>query len=208
MSNKVYIRFKRLMDIITAVILIIITLPIILLLYVFNYLAFGSPVFFKQQRAGLYGQAFLMYKFRTMTNQKDAEGNLLPDHQRLTAFGRFLRSTSLDELPSLFNVIKGDMSIVGPRPLLVKYIPYYTQYEQKRHSVRPGITGLAQVSGRNLVDWKSRLAMDVKYVKNISLTLDLRILLKTFTTIWKRNEVVLHALDDFDVHRRKQYERY
>lgn len=142
----------------------------------------GTPVLFTQERPGLYGKAFCVYKFRTMTNEKDTSGNLLPDADRLVPFGRFLRSTSLDELPELINVLKGDMSLVGPRPLLMEYLERYTPEQARRHEVRPGITGWAQVNGRNALSWEEKFQLDVWYVDNRSLWLDIKIL---FLTLWK-----------------------
>ena len=150
----------------------------------------GSPVLFKQERPGKGERIFTLCKFRTMTDEKDAQGNLLPDAVRLTKFGRFLRGTSLDELPELFNILKGDMSIIGPRPLLVSYLPYYTEQEKLRHSVRPGLTGLAQVSGRNFLDWDRRLEKDVEYVKNLSFAMDLKVLWMTVQTVLGHSEEV------------------
>ncbi len=149
-----------------------------------------SPVLFKQERPGKGERIFTLCKFRTMTDEKDAQGNLLPDAVRLTKFGRFLRGTSLDELPELFNILKGDMSIIGPRPLLVSYLPYYTEQEKLRHSVRPGLTGLAQVSGRNFLDWDRRLEKDVEYVKNLSFAMDLKVLWMTVQTVLGHSEEV------------------
>ncbi len=145
---------------------------------------------FKQERPGKGERIFTLCKFRTMTDEKDAQGNLLPDAVRLTKFGRFLRGTSLDELPELFNILKGDMSIIGPRPLLVSYLPYYTEQEKLRHSVRPGLTGLAQVSGRNFLDWDRRLEKDVEYVKNLSFAMDLKVLWMTVQTVLGHSEEV------------------
>lgn len=149
----------------------------------------GSPVLFKQTRPGRNGEPFEMLKFRSMTDAKDSEGNLLSDSERLTDFGRFLRKSSLDELPELWNIFKGDMSIVGPRPLLMRYIPYYTEAEQKRHNVRPGLTGLAQVSGRNMLNWDDRLALDTYYAENQSLLLDAKIILKTILVVLNKKDI-------------------
>ena len=151
----------------------------------------GSPVLFRQARPGRDEKIFLLCKFRTMTDARDAEGKLLPDSERLTPFGAFLRSTSLDELPELLNILKGDMALVGPRPLLVQYLPYYTEDERHRHDVRPGLTGLAQISGRNLVQWDQRLAYDVEYVKKITFHGDLTILMKTIGKVLKRADVAV-----------------
>lgn len=163
--------------------------PLLALLCLLELAFHGWPPFFVQQRPGRGGHIFKMLKFRTMTNERDAVGALLPDQERLTRFGSFLRKTSLDELPELFNVLKGDMSLVGPRPLLVRYLNRYSNEQARRHEVRPGITGLAQVRGRNALDWPERLALDVEYVDNWSLLLDLRILFETVAVVLKREGV-------------------
>ena len=149
----------------------------------------GSPVIFKQARPGLNGKVFTLYKFRTMTDAKDADGNLLPSTERLTRFGKKLRSTSLDELPELFNILKGDMSVVGPRPLLVRYLPLYNEHQARRHEVRPGFTGLAQVNGRNAISWEEKFDWDVKYVENITFLGDWKIVFKTVSTVLKREGI-------------------
>ena len=177
---------KRILDLFVVIPGLATILPIMGIVAMLVRLKIGSPVLFRQVRPGIHGKPFTIYKFRTMTDAMDAEGNLLPDGQRLTPLGGFLRSTSLDELPELFNVLKGDMSLVGPRPLVMKYLPYYTDREQLRHSVRPGITGWAQVNGRNLTLWDKRLAMDVWYVENWSIFLDLRILAITVLKVLRR----------------------
>lgn len=165
----------------------------------------GSPVIFCQERPGKDEQIFRLYKFRTMTDARGADGELLPDAQRLTPFGRRLRSTSLDELPELWNILRGDMSIVGPRPLLVKYLPYYTTEERRRHAVRPGLTGLAQVNGRNALRWEDRFAYDVDYVDCASFIGDVTIIVKTVISVLRRTDVVAPGiLEDFDDYRRKQ----
>jgi lipopolysaccharide/colanic/teichoic acid biosynthesis glycosyltransferase len=164
----------------------------------------GSPVLFRQQRPGLHGKPFTMYKFRTMTDARDAEGNLLPDAERLTRFGRFLRSTSLDELPELFNVVKGEMSLVGPRPLLMRYLPYYTEKERLRFTVRPGITGLAQILGRNNLGWNERLALDVSYVHSCLLWVDIKILWLTLHRVVTKQGVQVDTgatMHDLDIER-------
>lgn len=153
----------------------------------------GSPVLFKQTRPGLNAEPFEMLKFRSMTDARDSEGNLLPDSERLTDFGRFLRKSSLDELPELWNIFKGDMSIVGPRPLLMRYLPYYTEEENKRHNVRPGLTGLAQISGRNALTWEEKLALDVKYVEEQSFLNDMRIILKTIIKVSQASDILESA---------------
>lgn len=169
---------------------ILILSPVFLVLVILVRVRLGSPVLFQQKRPGKNEKIFTLYKFRTMTDQKDEKGNLLPDHVRLTGFGKMLRALSLDELPELFNILKGDMSIVGPRPLLISYLPYYTETEKKRHSVRPGLTGLAQVSGRNFLDWDKRLARDVEYVENLSFRMDAYVIWKTITTLFRHEESV------------------
>ena len=167
---------KRLLDILLSLTILIVLSPLLLVLCILVRSKLGSPIFFQQERPGLHEKIFTMYKFRTMTDKRDAEGNLLPDKDRLTKFGKLLRATSLDELPEFFNILKGDMSFIGPRPLLVSYLPYYTETEALRHTVRPGLTGLAQVSGRNFLDWDRRLAKDVEYVKGLSFQMDLKVL--------------------------------
>lgn len=163
--------------------------PVLLVLAVFVRRKLGSPVLFRQQRPGLNGKIFTMYKFRSMTDKRDGEGKLLPDEDRLPSFGKFLRSTSLDELPELINVLKGDMSLVGPRPLLVQYLPRYSDFQARRHEVRPGITGWAQVNGRNAISWEEKFSLDVWYVDNTSFILDLKILWMTVLKIMKREGI-------------------
>ncbi|MCE5253293.1 MAG: sugar transferase [Actinomycetia bacterium] len=163
--------------------------PVLCALALLVLLSMGSPILFRQQRAGLHGRIFTLYKFRTMRACSGPEGELLPDSQRLTRLGRFLRSTSLDELPELFNVLKGDMSLVGPRPLLAEYLPLYSADQARRHEVRPGITGLAQISGRNKLGWEKRFALDIYYVEHQSWGLDLRILLRTFVCVVRQEGV-------------------
>lgn len=184
MKNRIYHNFgKRTLDLLIAVPALVASLPILAVIAVLVRIWLGSPVLFRQQRPGRLGNPFLVYKFRTMTDSRDESGNLLADKERLPCFGRFLRSSSLDELPGLLNVLKGEMSLVGPRPLLEQYLDRYTPEQARRHDVRPGITGWAQVNGRNAVDWEPRLAMDVWYVENCSLWLDLRILFKTIAKV-------------------------
>lgn len=180
---------KRLLDIILSLIAIIITLPIFIIIGILVLILIGKPAIFRQKRPGKNEKIFTMYKFRTMTNKKDSDGNLLPDNQRLTKFGIFLRKISLDEIPEFINILKGDMSFVGPRPLLVEYLPYYTEEEHHRHDVRPGLTGLAQVSGRNLLNWDDKFRKDLEYVKNVTFIKDFKIVLKTFYTVIKREEI-------------------
>lgn len=173
---------KRIFDLVVSLILLIILSPLFIIIAIAIYFTMGAPVLFKQVRPGLHGIPFTMYKFRTMTEDRDADGRLLPDEQRITRLGRFLRSTSLDELPELVNVLKGEMSLVGPRPLLMQYLPLYTPEQARRHEVLPGITGWAQVNGRNAISWEDKFKLDVWYVDNWSMSLDIRILL---LTVWK-----------------------
>lgn len=177
--------FDLLLVIFTAPIVILISLLVALLVRLF----IGSPVFFQQSRPGLDGNLFNMIKFRTMTNERELDGNLLPDSARLTKFGQFLRSTSLDELPGLWSVLKGDMSLVGPRPLLVEYLPLYSERQARRHKVRPGITGWAQVNGRNAISWDEKFDLDVWYVDNQSLWLDIKILWLTIKKVFMRSDI-------------------
>lgn len=190
---------KRILDFVLSLVALIVLSPVLLIVAILVRVKLGSPVIFKQQRPGKNEKIFTLYKFRTMTDKKDENGNLLPDSERLTKFGKFLRSTSLDELPELVNILKGDMAIVGPRPLLVKYLPYYTEEEKHRHDVRPGLTGLAQVSGRNNLDWNERFETDLKYVNSISFKGDLTIILNTIKSVLKHNDIEIpresHDLD-------------
>ena len=173
---------KRLLDIVASAVGLLVLSPLLLALWVLVRSRLGNPVLFSQERPGLHGKPFTVHKLRTMTDQRDASGDLLPDEQRLTGLGRFLRASSLDELPELWNVLRGDMSLVGPRPLRMDYLPLYSAEQARRHEVRPGITGWAQINGRNTADWAERLRMDVWYVDNRSIWLDLKIL---FLTVWK-----------------------
>lgn len=182
--------FKRPLDFVMALLGLVILSPVLLVTAILVRVKLGSPVIFKQPRPGLNEKIFTLYKFRTMTDERDENGELLPDEVRLTPFGKLLRSTSLDELPELWNILKGEMSFVGPRPLMPKYLPYYTVEERKRHDVRPGLTGLAQVSGRNSLEWDERFVMDVNYVNNVGLFLDLMILLNTISKVFSRNDVL------------------
>jgi sugar transferase EpsL len=182
---------KRLFDIVASLTALILLSPVLLFVALLVRRKLGSPVLFRQVRPGLHGKPFEMIKFRTMRDAYDENGNPLPDSERITPFGRFLRSTSLDELPELWNVLKGDMSVVGPRPLLMEYMDYYTEEEMLRHTVRPGITGLAQVTGRNATTWNDRLAYDVQYVKTQTLWLDIKIIFKTIYQVFKREGVVV-----------------
>ena len=170
---------KRLLDVFFSFILIIVLAPLLVIVAVLTRLLLGTPILFKQKRPGLNEKVFTIYKFRSMNEKKDKEGNLLPDFERLTKFGIFLRNSSLDELPELINILKGDMSFVGPRPLLVDYLRYYNDIQKRRHLVRPGLTGLAQVNGRNATTWDERFKHDINYVDSVSFFLDVKILLKT-----------------------------
>ncbi len=180
---------KRFLDIIFSFILLILLMPVYLLVYVFVRIKLGAPAIFKQKRPGKNAKIFTMYKFRTMTDEKDEKGHLLPDEKRLTKFGQFLRKTSLDELPELYNILKGDMSFVGPRPLLVKYLKRYNKEQMRRHEVPPGLTGWAQVNGRNAISWEEKFRLDVWYVDNRSLWLDIKIIFMTVIQIFKREGI-------------------
>ena len=185
-----YKRFvKRCLDFLLSLAALIILSPVLLLVAILVRCKLGSPILFKQKRPGLHEKIFCMYKFRTMTDAKDADGNLLPDEVRLTKFGKLLRSTSLDELPELFNILKGDMAIVGPRPLLVQYLPRYNERQRRRHDVRPGFTGLAQVNGRNSISWQQKFEWDVKYVEQVSFLMDVKIIAKTVGVVLKRDGI-------------------
>lgn len=180
---------KRPMDFILSLIAIIVFSSVLLIVAILVRVKLGSPVVFRQQRPGLNGQVFMMYKFRTMTDERDARGERLPDSVRLTKFGRLLRSTSLDELPELFNILKGDMSFVGPRPLLVQYLPLYNDHQKRRHEVRPGLTGLAQVNGRNAISWEDRFNLDVEYVDNVRFFQDWKIIFLTIMKVFVREGI-------------------
>src|SRR5690606_244080 len=179
-------KLKRVFDVVASSVLLVLLSPVIICIAVVIRVSMGPPVLFKQVRPGLHGRPFTMYKFRTMNDARDERGNLLPDSERLTRLGRFLRSTSLDELPELINVLKGEMSLVGPRPLLMEYLPLYTQEQARRHEVPPGITGWAQVNGRNAISWKEKFEYDVWYVDNWTLWLDLKILWQTLVAVLRR----------------------
>lgn len=197
--------FKRAVDFLGALILLVLLLPafiVITLLLTFNNK--GTP-FFTQKRPGKKERIFRIFKFKTMNDLKDKQGILLPDSQRLTKIGRMIRKTSLDEIPQLINVLKGDMSFIGPRPLLIKYLPFYTAQEKKRHTIRPGITGLAQVSGRNFLNWDDRLAKDIIYIENLSVQLDFKIFIKTITNVLGSKDVVVDTnsvMQDLDEYRK------
>lgn len=181
--------FKRILDIVLSLILLCLLWPLLLILAVLVRIKLGSPIIFKQERPGLNEKIFTLYKFRTMTDEKDSNGNLMSDSVRLTKFGKALRSTSLDELPELWNILKGDMSFIGPRPLLVEYLPLYNENQKHRHDVRPGLTGLAQINGRNNLPWEERFELDLEYVSNISLKEDILIFIKTIGVVFKRKDV-------------------
>jgi lipopolysaccharide/colanic/teichoic acid biosynthesis glycosyltransferase len=198
---------KRFFDLTVSLLLLVILSPFLILISLIVMINIGWPVFFIQKRPGKDERIFKMIKFRTMTDQKDAKGLLLPDQLRVRKFGRFLRRTSLDELPELFNVIRGDMSFVGPRPLFIKYLPYFTEREKKRHEFKPGITGLAQVSGRNLLKWDERLEMDVQYIEKFNLWLDFKIIFRTLVNVIKQKDVLevsSEYVPDFDDYRKNQ----
>ena len=180
---------KRLFDLLLAAILAIILLPLWLILWFLVRINLGEPVLFKQLRPGKNEEIFTIYKFRTMTDQKNSDGQLLPDKQRLTRFGKFLRSTSLDELPQLFNILKGDMSFVGPRALLIEYLPLYSEKQKRRHAVKPGITGWAQINGRNAIEWNQKFELDLWYIKHQSFWLDIKILWMTFLKVLKQSGI-------------------
>ena len=189
-SNNYYEKyFKRLFDFVCSLIAIILFSWLFLIIGLLVRIKLGSPVLFKQARPGKNEKIFNMYKFRTMTDDRDETGDLLHDEIRLTSFGKWLRSTSLDELPELFNILKGDMSFVGPRPLLVRYLTLYSTEQRKRHMVRPGLTGLAQISGRNQLSWNEKFALDIQYVLNVNFGLDIKILFITFYKVFKRDGI-------------------
>lgn len=181
--------YKRFLDILGSIVLIVITLPIMIVVAILIYFKLSKSVIFTQARPGLNAKIFKIYKFKTMSEERDENGELLPDAQRLTKFGKTIRSLSLDELPQLFNVLKGDMSFIGPRPLLIEYLPLYNARQAKRHNVRPGITGLAQVNGRNAISWEQKFKFDVEYVENLSFIMDVKIALMTVKKVLNRSGV-------------------
>ena len=183
--------FKRVLDVFCGLAALLVFWWLYIIVAVLVRIKLGSPVLFKQERPGKNEEIFKLYKFRTMTDTRDENGNLLPDEVRLTKFGRALRATSLDELPEVFNILKGEMSLVGPRPLTIQYLPYYSEDERHRHDVRPGLSGLAQVNGRNFIDWDHRLAFDVQYVKKITFIGDLRIILQTALKFVKKEDIAV-----------------
>lgn len=198
---------KRCMDFLLSLCAIIILSPVLLVLCLLVRIKLGSPVLFCQERPGRNEKIFKLYKFRSMTDERDEKGELLPDEIRLTGFGKLIRSTSLDELPELFNILKGDMSLIGPRPLLVRYLPWYTEEERHRHDVRPGLTGLAQVNGRNALGWEDRFRYDLMYVNHLTFLMDLKILGMTVGKVLKRSGTLSGAdqtVADFDVYRKEQ----
>ena len=180
---------KRMLDFILSLIALIVLSPLMIIIGILVRIKLGRPVIFKQKRPGKNEKIFTLYKFRTMTDEKDEQGNLLADEKRLTKFGKFLRSTSLDELPELINIIKGDMAIVGPRPLLVEYLPLYNEEQKHRHDIKPGLTGLAQISGRNAIQWEEKFKEDIEYVNNITFIQDTKIILKTFIKVFKKDGI-------------------
>lgn len=180
---------KRILDFTLSLIALIVLSPILLITAILVKIKLGSPIIFKQQRPGKNEKIFTLYKFRTMTDKKDEEGNLLPDEKRLTKFGEILRNTSIDELPELINILKGDMSIVGPRPLLVEYLELYDEKQKHRHNVRPGLTGLAQISGRNSITWEEKFEEDIQYINKITFIVDVKIILKTILKVFKREGI-------------------
>ena len=189
--------FKRLVDIVCSLAAIILLSWLYIIVAVLVRIKLGSPVIFCQRRPGKDEKIFKLYKFRTMTDERDEKGELLPDEVRLTEFGKMLRASSLDELPELFNILKGDMSIIGPRPLLVSYLPWYTEEEKHRHDVRTGLSGLAQVNGRNFVDWDRRLQFDIEYVKKITFLGDVKIIFMTIASVLKKSDVAV-VTDDVE----------
>lgn len=196
--------FKRFFDLVLSLLALIVLSPVLGIVALLVRIKLGTPVLFSQERPGKDEKIFKIYKFRSMTDEKDEQGNLLPDSERLTKFGKILRSTSLDELPELVSIVKGDMAIVGPRPLLVKYLPYYRSDERERHAIRPGLTGLAQINGRNNLMWDERIALDVKYAKNITLIGDIRIILKTVIKVFKRSDVAEKRITPLDQERKNE----
>lgn len=197
--------FKRLIDFVIVLCALLMIWPILVVITIWlHYANKGAGAFFFQERPGLNGKIFKVIKFKTMTDERDSNGELLPDEARITKVGKFVRSTSIDELPQLINVLKGDMALIGPRPLLVKYLPYYTDREKLRHTVRPGISGWAQVNGRNTISWDKKLAYDVEYVENLSFMMDVRVILKTIKNVIAREGVVLQAIPDLDEYRKNE----
>lgn len=206
-SYGLYEQFvKRILDCLIALVSLIIFSPVMAVTAILVRARLGSPVIFSQERPGRNEKIFRIYKFRSMTDERDENGRLLPDNERLTNFGKLLRSTSLDELPELFNIVKGDMAIVGPRPLLVQYLPYYREKERMRHAIRPGLTGYAQIHGRNYLMWDERIALDVQYAKHITFIGDLKIILHTVIKVIRRSDVAEKRIPPLDQVRRKEKE--
>lgn len=200
--------FKRCFDFTGALLLIALLSPLYIAVYLLVRLNMGSPAIFTQDRPGKDGKIFRLYKFRSMTSETDADGKLLPDVQRITKFGKFIRKTSLDEIPQFFNILKGDMSFIGPRPLLVRYLPYYTERERLRHSVRPGITGLAQVNGRNCIGWNEKLALDVQYAESITFLGDAKIALATVAKVLRQSDIVATPKENYlDIERKNRIQQ-
>ncbi len=210
-KNSFYEKYtKRALDILFSALILLLFCWLYAIVAILVRVKLGSPVIFHQERPGKDGEIFELVKFRSMTDERDENGELLPDEVRLTKFGKWLRSTSLDELPELWNILKGEMSFVGPRPLLVRYLPYYTEEESHRHDVRPGLTGLAQVNGRNALAWDSLLAYDVVYVRKISLAFDIKILLDTVLKVVKRSDILVAPADHsgrLDIQRKRGEEQ-
>ncbi len=209
---RLYARYiKRILDIILALFLIIILSPLLLIISILVLIFHGRPIIFKQERPGYKEDVFSMYKFRSMTDEKDENGEYLPSNYRITKFGKIIRKTSLDELPELFNILKGDMSFIGPRPLLAKYLPYYEEEERRRHDVRPGLTGYSQVMGRNKLTWRERFEYDVYYVDHVSFLFDLKIIFKTIQIVFKGSgvadagEVRTDEFGDYLLHNGRKY---
>ena len=203
-------KIKRLLDFVLSLLALIILSPIMFIIYILVRIKLGKPVIFKQERPGKNEKIFTLYKFRTMTDKRNEEGELLLDQERITKFGKILRNTSLDELPELINIIKGDMSIVGPRPLATKYLPYYNEKEKHRHDVRPGLTGLAQINGRNALNWEQRFEYDLKYIHHISFKNDCKIIVKTIKKVLKKEDIITRGTGknvDFNVYRQQQWDK-
>lgn len=198
--------FKRFFDFSFSLCAIIVLSPILLILIVLGTIFMRGNPFFCQERPGKNEKIFKLIKFRSMDNRKDKNGKLLPDNVRLNKYGKFLRASSLDELPELFNILKGDMSIIGPRPLMARYLSYYTDKERKRHNVRPGLSGYAQIHGRNNVNWDERMKMDIYYVEHMSLKMDVKIVIDTILIVLKREGISVEDMTNFDDFRKKQWE--
>lgn len=209
--SSFYYRFiKRPIDLIVSIVLLVILSPLMVAIALLVLKNYGKPILYRAQRPGKDEKIFTMYKFRSMSNEKDSEGYLLMDHLRLTAFGRFLRAASLDELPGLFNILKGDISFVGPRPLALQYLPFYSEEEKRRHSILPGLTGLAQINGRNALRWEEKFQYDIQYVDSLNFKLDVMIMIKTIVAVTKRSNIGVRGEDspeDFDRYRAKQQGR-